>query len=289
MRAMLLACAATLLASATAYAAPIRIALTIDDLPVHGPLPPGETRVDIAQRIIAALRSAHLPPTYGFVNAGAIGQEPESAPVLDLWRQAGFALGNHTWSHADLDHVGAAAFAQEVIRNEAPLAAKMRGEDWHWFRFPFLDEGSDPGTRTEVRRMLADRGYRIAAVTMNFDDYRWNEPYARLAAAQDAAGIAALERSYLRAADEALTRDRVAAKSRYGRNIPFVLLMHIGAFDARMMPRLLALCHRRHVRFVSLAEAERDPAYATDVQPALAPAPHVEIPDVIGPNDAPPR
>ena len=285
MRAALLACAAALLAQ-PAGAAPIRIALTIDDLPVHGPLPPDETRVDIARRIIAALQAAHLPPTYGFVNAGAIEQEPASVPVLDLWRQAGFPLGNHTWSHADLDSIGAAAFAQEVIRNETPLAARMGSEDWHWVRFPFLHEGNDPATRAAVRHMLAARGYRIAAVTMSFGDYRWNTPYARLAAAQDTAGIAALERSYLRAALDALTRDRAAAKARYGRGIPFVLLMHVGAFDARMMPRLLALYRHRGVRFVSLEEAERDPAYAADVQPSLPPKSHSAMPDVTGPDEA---
>lgn len=288
MRAVLVACAAALFAPAAAGAAPVRIALTIDDLPVHGPLPPGETRVDIARRIIAALQAAHVPPTYGFINAGTIEQEPDSAPVLDLWRQAGFPLGNHTWSHADLNNVGPAAFAQETMRNEDPLMAGMAGEDWHWFRFPYLHEGRDPATRAGVRQMLAERGYRIAAVTMSFGDYRWNAPYARLVAAQDAAGIAALERRYLLAADEALTRDRAAAKLRYRRDIPFVLLMHIGAFDARMMPRLLALYRHRGVRFVSLAEAERDPAYAADVQPALPPAPHAAIPEVIGPDDAPP-
>ena len=288
MRAALLACAAALLAPA-AGAASTRIALTIDDLPLHGPLPPGETRVGIARRIITALQAAHLPPTYGFVNAAAIEQEPDSAPVLDLWRKAGFPLGNHTWSHADLDNVGPTAFAQEIIRNEAPLAARMTGEDWHWFRFPFLHEGSDPATRAAVRQVLAERGYRIAPVTMSFGDYRWNAPYARLAAAQDTAGIRALERRYLRAANDALARDRVAAKGRYGRDTPFVLLMHIGAFDARMMPRLLALYRHRGVRFVSLTEAERDPAYAADVQPTLPPALHAAMSEVAGPNDAPPR
>jgi peptidoglycan-N-acetylglucosamine deacetylase len=34
-----------------------RVALTFDDLPAHGPVPPGLTRVDIADRIVEALRS----------------------------------------------------------------------------------------------------------------------------------------------------------------------------------------------------------------------------------------
>src|SRR5258707_7859492 len=48
--------------------AALRIAITFDDLPAHGPLPPGETRLEVASKIIAALHNAHVPPIYGFVN-----------------------------------------------------------------------------------------------------------------------------------------------------------------------------------------------------------------------------
>src|SRR3546814_5812362 len=55
-----------------------------------------------------------------------------------------------------------------------------------------------------------------------------------------------------------------------GRRIPLVLLMHVGALDARMLPRLLGFYRAQGVRFVSLAEAERDPFYAGDIAPATA-------------------
>jgi hypothetical protein len=45
--------------------------------------------------------------------------------------------------------------------------------------------------------------------------------------------------------------------------------MHAGAFDARMLPRLLALYQRYGFRFVALDEAERDPAYRADLDPSL--------------------
>jgi hypothetical protein len=96
MKRLLLGAMAAIAMPVAAATPPIRIAFTMDDLPVHGPLPPGETRVDVAQHITAALRDAGLPPTWGFVNAAQIEREPASAPVLDLWREAGFPLGNHT-------------------------------------------------------------------------------------------------------------------------------------------------------------------------------------------------
>ena len=52
-----------------------------------------------------------------------------------------------------------------------------------------------------------------------------------------------------------------------------MLPLHIGAFDARMLPRLLALYREDGFPFTTLPEAERDPAYAADVDPSLPPEP----------------
>jgi hypothetical protein len=82
-----------------------------------------------------------------------------------------------------------------------------------------------------------------------------------------------LEGSYLRAADEELRRDRKMSEVLYGRQIAYVLLLHAGAFDARMLPKLLAMYRRRGARFVPLAEAETDPFYVYDTNPKLLPGP----------------
>jgi peptidoglycan/xylan/chitin deacetylase (PgdA/CDA1 family) len=249
------------------------LAITFDDLPVHGPLPPGETRVGVGNAIIAAMHDADAGPVYGFINAGQAEKSPDAAPMLDAWRKAGLPLGNHTWNHADLDKVSTETYVDEITRDEPVLAAKATTSDWRWFRFPYLDEGKDPAKRAAVRAELAKRGYRIAAVTMSFGDYMWNEPYARCMAAGDTKAVAWLEQSYLDAAREAAAMSRAEAQAAYGHDIPYVLLMHVGAFDARMLPRLLAQYRHEGFKFVSLADAEADPAYAADVNPALPPAP----------------
>src|SRR5262249_35371156 len=98
-----------------------RVALTFDDLPAHGPLPVGYTRVSIARGILAALRQRHAPPTYGFINAKDLDQHPDDAEVLKLWRDSGHPLGNHTFSHMDLQTNPAEAFEQDIIANEPTL------------------------------------------------------------------------------------------------------------------------------------------------------------------------
>ena len=246
-----------------------QVAFTWDDLPAHSALPQGETRVEIGRKLIAAMKEAQLPPVYGFVNGVALEREPDSAPMLKEWREAGFMLGNHTWSHMNLNTNTAAAWEEDLLKDEPVLKEYAGDSDWHWLRYPFLSEGDTPEKRAETRKFLAGHGYRIAAVTMSFGDYMWNEPYARCVAKNDSAGIAELESSYLDAASADVDFRRAMAKALFGHDIPYVLLMHVGAFDARMLPRLLKLYREKGFTFITLEEAEKDPFYRSSVDPSM--------------------
>ena len=250
-----------------------QIAITFDDLPAHGPLPPRVTRIEVAKQVIEALHRAQVPPTYGFVNGSIVELQPDTAPVLDAWRGAGNLLGNHTWTHMNLNQHSTQEFEQDIGHNEQLLAQHMNGGDWRWLRYPYLAEGDTPEKRMGVRAWLAQHQYKIAGVTMSFADYEWNEPYARCVQKGDTKAVVWLETTYLRAAAQNLRYDHLMSKKLYGHDIPYVLLMHIGAFDAHMLPRLLAMYKRHGIVFVPLQQAEQDPFYKYDMDPKLLPGP----------------
>lgn len=243
------------------------IAFTFDDLPVHSMLPHGETRLDVAKSILATLAANHMPPTYGMVNGIGTVREPGSIEVLKAWRAAGQPLGSHTWSHMSINDHTAEEFEEDIAKNEPLLESLAAGQDWRWLRYPFLSEGDTLEKRRAVRAYLFAHGYKVAQVNMEFGDYLWNAPYARCVTkgGEDSAkSIEWLRTSYLAAADEYLRVYRELSQEVYGREIPYVLLVHIGAFDAKMLPELIALYRSRGVKFVSLPEAEKDPAYQDD-------------------------
>lgn len=241
-----------------------QVAFTFDDLPAHGPLPPGMARPAVVKSILATLKREQMPPVYGFVNGFRVARFPYQLHILQAWHAAGEPMGNHTWSHPELDKTTAAKYEANIARDEATLRRVDAKGDWHWFRYPFLQEGNTVEKREQVRGWLQAHGYRIAEVSMDFQDYQWNDVYARCAVKHDDAAIRSLHDSYLAAADEAIGVYREMAKTLYGHDTPYVLLLHVGAFDARMLPELIALFRERGFSFVTLEQAMADPIYSVD-------------------------
>jgi peptidoglycan-N-acetylglucosamine deacetylase len=246
-----------------------QVAFTFDDLPAHGPLPTGQTRLQIANSILTTLHDQHIPQVYGFVNGAKLEEAPDDLAVLKAWRAAGQALGSHTYSHPALNDLTPAEFESEIAKNEPLLSTLMAGQDWRWFRYPFLWEGETLEKRRAVRAYLQQNGYQVAQVSLDFEDYLWNAPYARCVDKHDDKAIDSLRATYLSTVDQYITVFRDVTHTLYGRDVPYVLLLHIGTFDAKMLPDLIALFRSRGFTFTTLPEAMKDPVYREDPDIAL--------------------
>jgi len=245
------------------------VALTFDDLPAAGSLPPGQNRATIAAALTAELKAARLEGTYGFVNAVKLENDPDAQKALRIWVDAGMNIGNHTWSHLSLTDNTAEAFEREIALNEPALAEYGQVRDWRWFSYPYLREGETLEKRHAVRAYLRDHGYCVAQVTLDFEDYAWNDAYGRCLSKQDAAGITWLKESYLRTAAEYIALGREEERVAFGREIPNVMLLHATSFTTLTLPELLAQLREEGFQFAPLADVERDPAYALDPDAAL--------------------
>jgi peptidoglycan/xylan/chitin deacetylase (PgdA/CDA1 family) len=245
------------------------VALTFDDLPAAGALPPGKTRSEIAETLTAELKANHLAGTYGFVNASKLENNPDAQQALHIWLDAGMNIGSHTWSHMSLSSNAAEAFERDIALNEPALAQYGEMRDWHWFRYPFLWEGDTLEKRRAVRSYLSAHGYRVAQVTLDFEDYAWNDAYARCSATRDAAAITWLKQSYLETAAEYIKLGREEQQIAFGHEVPNVMLLHATAFTTLMFPDLLDFLRSQGFSFAGLAQVETDPAYAQDPDAGL--------------------
>ena len=245
-----------------------KVAITFDDLPLNGMLPPGVTRVETTRNVLAILKKRHVPAVYGFINAKKLEGSADGAEALKLWAAAE-PVGNHTYAHIDLEQNTAEAFEREIEEDEPALELLANKDDWRWLRYPYLHEGDTVEKRRAVRAYLKAHGYRIAQVTLDWEDYLWNTAYARCAAKSNAESIEWLKTSYLSTASEFLDLGREQARLIYGHEINYVLLLHLGAFSSTILPEALDLLKKKGFKLVTLEEAESDAAYEGDPDAGL--------------------
>jgi peptidoglycan/xylan/chitin deacetylase (PgdA/CDA1 family) len=241
-----------------------KVALTFDDLPLNGTLPAGVTEVDVVKRVLPILRAHKAAPVFGFINARKLEGNPTGAEALRLWVAGGQRVGNHTYAHTDLTRTVPEEFARDIVQNEPALLLLSPRDDWHWFRYPYLHEGDTLEKRGAARAILSQRGYRIAQVTLDYEDYLWNSAYARCVDKQDTQSIEWLHKSYLETASAYLDANREMARRVFGREINHVLLLHLGAFSETILPPLFDLLRRKDFRLTTLEDAQSDPVYLTD-------------------------
>lgn len=241
------------------------MAITVDDLPISGPLPPNVTRMDVIKQILAIFKKHHLEGVYGFINGGTFKKDSDGLPVLQTWVSDGELLGNHTYTHANLNKISAQQYMTEIKRNDVMLAQLMGDKNYKYFRYPFLAEGNTPQKRDAIRQYLASQGYQIAPVTVDFADWEYFAPYVRCLKRNNQQAIAWLDQSSREQSLSALHRAQAMSQAIYHRDMKQILLVHASIFDAHMLDGLLTAYEKQGVKFVPLQVALNDDAYKTNI------------------------
>jgi peptidoglycan/xylan/chitin deacetylase (PgdA/CDA1 family) len=243
-----------------------RIAITLGDLPAASatPMAPDET-ARLNQRLLEALRR-HGAKAVGFVNEDRLlvpGHVDEGIAILDAWLDAGMELGNHNFGHVGLwrsprEEVEAAVLKGEVLtrwvtsRRQAPL---------RYYRHPYTQTGKTEADREAFEAFLAARGYTVAPMTVDHDDYLFACVYDHLADRRDAERRQAVADEYDAHLRTSIQVFETMSQELFGRQIPQVLLIHANRLNADTLDRSLATLAQLGYSFVPLEEALRDEAY----------------------------
>lgn len=252
-----LACAHTATPPA-ASPPPLRLAVTIDDLPFVGQAPPGSSRLAVTHRLLATL-TARTIPAVGFVVCAGI--DP-AEPILAAWHGAGMELANHSHSHWDLNRRDPAEWLADVRRCHDTLAASYGPAAVRYFRFPFLHVGATPAHRAEVKTALTRLGTTIAPVTIDNADYVAAAAYGRAVQRGDQATQDRIAKIYVEHMLAAVTAFERLARNVVGRPIPHILLVHANLLAADHLATVLDALTARGAQFIPLSEALADPIYA---------------------------
>jgi peptidoglycan-N-acetylglucosamine deacetylase len=239
------------------------VALTFDDLPVAARKDPAAAQ-SVNRALLDALKKHHAP-AIGFVNEMTVREvgRDNGKRILEQWVREGFDLGNHTFSHADLNNITLEQFKQEVLTGQdsfRPMLAEV-GKTPRYLRFPYNHTGDTKEKHDSVVLFLKQHGYQVATCTIDNEDYVFNAAYIQMLAKKDDALAARLRAEYL--AYTAVEIDYYAAlhEQIFGREIPQVMLLHANRLNSDVIEKLLAIFEEKQYRFVSLEAAQSDPAY----------------------------
>jgi peptidoglycan/xylan/chitin deacetylase (PgdA/CDA1 family) len=243
-----------------------QIAITFDDLPSVPTYDVGEMKA-LTTKLLKILKQNKVPAV-GFVNEGKLHQRGPSevearAAILKLWVDAGFELGNHTYSHLDMFKASAEEFKQDLIAGEQTtqklLAAK--GMRLRYFRHPFLNTGASPEMKSAFDNILAERKYIIAPVTVDNQDFVFAAVYADALKNNDHTMMSRVAEAYIPYMEEMLEFYEKQSSTLLGYEIKQILLVHANMLNADHFDKLITRMKKRGYQFISLEEALRDKAY----------------------------
>jgi peptidoglycan/xylan/chitin deacetylase (PgdA/CDA1 family) len=254
-----------------------RISITIDDLPwVVGSDQLWQEKDSITshnikkhhQRLIKAMKNAKTP-VIGFVNEGKLYSGnlllKNRTAMLNDWLNAGFELGNHTYSHVSMHDVELQAYKENILNGEhhlKPMLAKYKKTP-QWFRHPYLRAGRTLEDKAALEKFLTEHGYKIAPVTVDNGEWVWAAAYRKTLAkdGDNKETLARLRREYVPYMTAKLDFFERASIDLLGYNLPQILLIHANELNADTYGDLISAMRGSGYRFVTIEEAMHDPAY----------------------------
>jgi peptidoglycan-N-acetylglucosamine deacetylase len=241
------------------------VAVTFDDLPAQL----GNARVAEINRKLVESITRHKIPAVGFVNEGRLFVPGESdarvaqIALLRLWLDAGLELGNHTFSHIQIDSNYLAAYQEDVIRGETVTKRLLqeKGRKLRYFRHTQLRTGPTPEYERDLNRFLARRGYTVAPVTIDNQEWVYAAAYAAARRHGDRENVERIAREYFKYMEEIFAFFEQLSTDFLGYEVKQTLLLHANELNADHFDALAEMMKQRGYRFISLEEALKDPAY----------------------------
>ena len=251
-----------LLLASTAHAQPPAgrpILVTVDDLPISSSRlhPDPAERERITRGMLDVLRK-HRIQAVAFVTWDRV-LTPADKDLLRLWMEAGHELGNHTFKHLNYTRTAPREYIADAEAARKEIAA-LSGKKVRFFRFPFLREGDTEAKLDAMRAYLAESGQRNVPVTLDDQDWSFEEPWVEARRKGDEAAMARVAEEYHESLHLDIRYHEETGDELFGRPVPQVILLHGLEVSAAQWDRLFTWLTARGYRFTTADEVLADPA-----------------------------
>ncbi len=240
------------------------VCITVDDLP--GTNDTAGAHSYVMSRLTNYFSSNDIP-AIGFVNEYKLYSEDTlilyKVELLERWADNGLELGNHTFSHIFINQASLDEYKQDVIKGEKVTGRILREQEkqLHYFRHTQLRTGPTDEYRRELDEFLRSRGYQVAPVTIDNDEYIYAYCYTRA----DSETKKKIAEDYLNYMTSVCVYYERLAYEFLGYHIPQTLLIHANELNADYILELTDVFRNRGYQFISLEEALKDQVYMLPV------------------------
>lgn len=259
-------------ASEGPFAQPInencKVALTFDDLPFSRMSNYSLTETkNIFRKLIANLKYENVS-AIGFVNEKKLYSnnkiDSSKMEMLVCWLNAGYDLGNHTFSHPDINKVTVEEYIKNIEMGETCIRQLINshGKNLNYFRHPYLHTGLSVEVKNKVDSFLNSKGYIIAPVTIDNSESAFALAYDNAYDKNDSISMQKIGVEYLVYIDSMFQYFETISKKYFNRNINQVLLLHSNKLNADYINRLVEVINNRGYVIASLDEVMTDRAYS---------------------------
>lgn len=253
--------------ASTIFAQNKKISVTIDDLPVAaGNKYSFERQKEIFEKLISTLKSQNIP-IIGFVNENKLITDgildERKVNFLKSWLNAGFDLGNHTYSHKSANEIHVNVFEEEILKGERVIRKliEAKGKSLKYFRHPFLQTGRSLEIKNEIKKFLKEHRYQIAPVTIDNSGWIFASAYDKAIDSNKTVAANRIGKEYIEYMKHKLEYWESQSVALFERNINHILLIHANTLNADYYDKLCEMIRRSGYKFIPLDEALKDEAY----------------------------
>jgi uncharacterized protein (TIGR02246 family) len=239
------------------------VLVSVDDLPIgSGSQHPDPAERERITRGLLDVLAKHQIKAAGMVTWSNV--RPGEEKLLQMWLDAGHELGNHSFDHLDYSRMESARYIADLEKGRAALQGFLdaRGQKVRFFRFPFLREGETPEKLRAVREYLAQTGQRNLPVTIDNQDWSFEQPWVEARKAGDTARLARLGEVYQHALRLEVLTQTALGDLWVGRATPQILLLHANEVGTAQWDALFTWMKGRGFRFAAPDAVLADEAIA---------------------------
>ncbi|WP_028384262.1 polysaccharide deacetylase family protein [Legionella moravica] len=271
---LLFCCMCLTLASSMSFAHKKEIAITIDDLPFVG-----EYRNFHLNMMMNTMKEQQIPAT-GFIIAKEVRND--NWEILQKFRDSGFGLGNHTYSHANLNILKTKEYIKEIKKADTILAPVLT--EPKYFRYPYLAMSSG-SKKNKILCYLAKKNYQVAPITIDSKDFVFNQRLLSVPEVNRRDYLGEMKPFYLDFIWQQTVKAEEHTEYHHNPDQAQILLIHANLLNAYVLPDIINLYKEKGYTFVNLEDALKtfkDSAHCpqTNLKPGILAQNKVKTPTV---------